>query len=144
MRIIALIITLSVTPATAGWFGPDNYDDCILENIKPGLSKQGAYAVKNSCRSKFSYSSGHGALTFGNPDDCILEHVKPEMLGMSVSLIRKACNSKYNKPKKTKKSSDLDEFRKTYVNKKEKPTIVPNKIIYFNGTPLYVHDPRVK
>lgn len=128
---------VAVSPVQAGWFGPDNYDDCILENIKPGLSKHGAYAVRNSCRSKFSYTSGNGVLTFGNPDDCILEHVKLDMIRMSVSLIRGACNSKYKKKqvKKTSKqeknkTSDLEEFRKTYIPDKAKQPTSKKKLKY--------------
>ena len=37
----------------AGWFGPNNYNDCILENIKGVTQIQAIHAVKSSCRSKF-------------------------------------------------------------------------------------------
>lgn len=50
--IFAALILISST-ANAGWFGPDNYDDCILESIKPSMAKEAVFAVKNACRSKF-------------------------------------------------------------------------------------------
>lgn len=37
----------------AGWFGPNNYDDCILENMKGVTQIQAIHAVTSACRSKF-------------------------------------------------------------------------------------------
>lgn len=40
-------------PTHAGWFGPNNYDECILENMKGVTIVQAVLAIKNSCRAKF-------------------------------------------------------------------------------------------
>lgn len=53
MKIIALIMMLIASPVQAGWFGPDNYDDCILDNVKPDMTKYAVIAVRNACRGKF-------------------------------------------------------------------------------------------
>jgi hypothetical protein len=37
----------------AGWFGPKNYDECILENMKGVTLRQAVWAIQNSCRAKF-------------------------------------------------------------------------------------------
>lgn len=40
--------------AAAGWFGPKNYDECILESMKGVTSDVAARAIMRSCREKFS------------------------------------------------------------------------------------------
>ena len=40
-------------PATAGWFGPDDYDECILESMQGVKSDVAAYHIRQSCREKF-------------------------------------------------------------------------------------------
>lgn len=51
---IALAIAL-VSDSTAAWslFGPSNYDDCVLENVKGAQSQQAVIAIKRSCSEKF-------------------------------------------------------------------------------------------
>lgn len=51
---MALVIVLTSTPARA-WslFGPNTYDDCVLENVKNAQSPQAVAAVKQSCKEKF-------------------------------------------------------------------------------------------
>ena len=39
--------------ALAGLFGPSNYDECILENMKGVGDKYAAGAIMRACRSKF-------------------------------------------------------------------------------------------
>lgn len=33
---------------------PQNYEDCVLEHIKPGISDRGALLVADACQRKFS------------------------------------------------------------------------------------------
>ena len=40
--------------ANAGLFGPGNYEECVLDNMKGITSDQAAGAVAAACRSKFS------------------------------------------------------------------------------------------
>ena len=37
----------------AGWFGPSNYDECILENMKGIADKSAVFAIKQACGNKF-------------------------------------------------------------------------------------------
>ena len=51
MKKILFLIALTPLSAQAGWFG--NYDDCVLDNMKAGLSNAGVAAVKTACRNKY-------------------------------------------------------------------------------------------
>lgn len=51
MKILVLLISIFPLTADAWWFG--NYDDCILENIKPGMSNAAVRIVKDACRGKY-------------------------------------------------------------------------------------------
>jgi hypothetical protein len=51
-RLLFFISVFSAT-AEAGWFGPDNYDECILGSMKGVTSDRAATAIARSCRSKF-------------------------------------------------------------------------------------------
>lgn len=39
--------------ASAGWFGPSNYDECILEGVKDAKTTAAASLVAQACRNKF-------------------------------------------------------------------------------------------
>jgi hypothetical protein len=53
MKKILFLIALVLLSASAQawWFG--NYDDCVLDNMKAGLSTAGVYAVQKACRNKY-------------------------------------------------------------------------------------------
>ena len=51
--LLFLICLFARGSAHAGWFGPNNYEDCILENIKGVTQTQAIGTIKNACRSKF-------------------------------------------------------------------------------------------
>jgi hypothetical protein len=42
-------------PAMGGWFGPSNYEECILENMKGVASDKAVREIKRACRVKFPY-----------------------------------------------------------------------------------------
>jgi methyl coenzyme M reductase subunit C-like uncharacterized protein (methanogenesis marker protein 7) len=94
LSIFGLSLSFSVI-ANAGIFGAGNYADCILENIKPNLSRDGALAVAYSCKKKYPSAKSIGIFDFGNFEDCLLEHVKPNMDRVSINYIRAACRNKY-------------------------------------------------
>lgn len=57
LRVSAMAATIGlVGPASAGWFGPSTYDECMFDKINEGRG-QAAYLVeayaKNVCREKF-------------------------------------------------------------------------------------------
>jgi hypothetical protein len=48
-----LIIFLCSGGAQAGWFGPSNFDECILDRIKGTQSDLAARAIMRACRQQF-------------------------------------------------------------------------------------------
>ena len=63
MRRAALVLLL----ALAACGGPRNYNQCILENVQPGLSNDAVRAVRGACRGEFP-SEGVSA---GDQEDVI-------------------------------------------------------------------------
>lgn len=51
--ILFLILSLSSIPVQAGWFGPSNYDECIIESMKGVQSNIAARLIYKSCKKKF-------------------------------------------------------------------------------------------
>lgn len=52
--VICLFIWMPI-PAMGGWFGPSNYEECILENMKGVASDKAVREIKRACRVKFPY-----------------------------------------------------------------------------------------
>ncbi len=50
---ITLGLALASGGAVAGWFGPDNYEECVLENMKGVTSNTAAAAIAKACDAKF-------------------------------------------------------------------------------------------
>jgi hypothetical protein len=61
------------TISYSGWFGPPDYDDCILEHIKGTTSESAVLYIKISCRRASQSKSWFGAPTY---DECILENMQ--------------------------------------------------------------------
>lgn len=54
MKLLSIFLLLAfIRPTHAGWFGPNNYEDCILENMKGVSQLQVMWTIKNACRAKF-------------------------------------------------------------------------------------------
>lgn len=49
---VSILITQSWS-VNASWFGPDNYEDCILENIPTAKTDRAVELVIQTCRQKF-------------------------------------------------------------------------------------------
>lgn len=50
---IGLVLFLQALTAWPGWFGPSNFDECILGNMKGVTSDLAAKSVARACRDKF-------------------------------------------------------------------------------------------
>lgn len=53
MMILKLALITFAGSASAGWFGPSNYEECILDNMKGVTSNAAAIAIASACRSQF-------------------------------------------------------------------------------------------
>lgn len=51
--IVTAILFLASASVSAGWFGPDNYDDCVLEKMKGQETKAAIIHARKACRKKF-------------------------------------------------------------------------------------------
>src|SRR3989344_762952 len=50
---LIIIVCIYPTVSLGGWFGPSNYDECVLESMKGVTSDLAARAIMRSCRDKF-------------------------------------------------------------------------------------------
>ncbi|RZB30376.1 MAG: hypothetical protein SRB1_02656 [Desulfobacteraceae bacterium Eth-SRB1] len=50
---VALCLALILVASQGGWFGPNDYDECILESMKGVTSDVAARLIRRSCRDKF-------------------------------------------------------------------------------------------
>ena len=55
MKVANAALTLFFLPlvASAGWFGPSNYDECILENMTGAAQREAAIMIRMACERKF-------------------------------------------------------------------------------------------
>ena len=51
---ITLLVLLMPSMASAGFFGPDNYEECVLDKMK-GQSKTMIHTARKACERKFPY-----------------------------------------------------------------------------------------
>lgn len=49
----ALILSINSGVVLAGWFGPKDFDECILKSMQGVTSNAAARAIHDSCRKKF-------------------------------------------------------------------------------------------
>ena len=50
---ISIILTIVCKSAISGWFGPSNYDECVIEGMKGVNGDIAARAIIKSCLNKF-------------------------------------------------------------------------------------------
>ena len=51
------LLAILANPVYASWFGPDNYEDCILENTPTAKTDLAVQLVMKTCRDKFPSKS---------------------------------------------------------------------------------------
>jgi len=73
----------------AGWFGPDNFEECIQINQKKTSSELAARAIHLACTKKFTEKTD---IEYAN---CILEHVGNTSSDLGVRAIVGACANIY-------------------------------------------------
>ena len=85
--------------AVAGWFGPDDYDECILKHMKGVNGRRAAGVVHRSCRNKFPDDSESRDRSgwFGSDDydECILKYMKGVNGRHPTGLVHRSCRNKF-------------------------------------------------
>lgn len=100
--LLAIIISLSINiNAYAGWFTPDNYWECILDNMQNVQSDTIAEEVVSSCKEKFAF---HDRIFvekkrpwFGpkTASACVLKYGKRVQTEIGARYIQSACYKLY-------------------------------------------------
>ncbi|MGE4441914.1 MAG: hypothetical protein AB7D27_10565 [Desulfomicrobium sp.] len=62
VAMFALCSCVVVNESYAGWFGPSNYDECILDNMKNVDSDAAARLVAQACRKKFPVNKNSNSI----------------------------------------------------------------------------------
>lgn len=73
MKWFLLLGLFAISPAKADWFGPDNFDDCILESMKGINSNSAANIIYRSCKNKFPVKKDEPV----EQDKKVVEYVDP-------------------------------------------------------------------
>lgn len=53
IRFLFFVLLLLPNSSYAGWFGPSNYNECILDEMKGVTSNLAAYNIERACRARF-------------------------------------------------------------------------------------------
>ena len=86
MKRILLSFVLCVfysNTAYASWFGPDNYEDCILEGIPTAKTDLAVQLVMSTCRDKFPSKKKADGKSWNRHLDVLGEYVCEQKLGGS-------------------------------------------------------------
>lgn len=51
--VVFFLVTSPIGSASAGWFGPSNYEECILDKMKGAKNTYAAAAIADACRKKY-------------------------------------------------------------------------------------------
>jgi hypothetical protein len=84
----------------AGIFSPDDYNECVLKNIKNAKNILAIVETESACKSKFPNKTKKGPSgIFGpkNYGDCILKYGKGLTDMYATSIITNACRDKFKK-----------------------------------------------
>ena len=69
-----LLLMVSTNVLAFSLFGPKNFDECVLENMKGVSSDDASHIIVKTCRRKFSEKEIDNIQK--NIDECVLENMK--------------------------------------------------------------------
>lgn len=94
---IVCLMLLAITPsATAGWFGPDDYSDCIFEGLKGVGNDKAVIAVMAACQRQYPGKPEPGWLDPGSYDACISRNMKGIVNDKATMAVEDACRRLYD------------------------------------------------
>jgi hypothetical protein len=80
--ILIIVLATVATQAMAGWFGPSNYEECVLGKLKEAKHTTGSYEdlAKSACRISFPCPEGE----FARYDhSCMPSNFEPGLIDLS-------------------------------------------------------------
>ena len=90
LLITILLFLSSVSLSHAGLFGPSNYEECVLENVKTAQTDRAVSAVMLMCQDKFL------KIKKAEYEDCVLKNLKTAQTDrQSRLLVKLACQRKF-------------------------------------------------
>ena len=101
----------------AGMFSPDDWTECVFENIKNLENQVSVINTFKACQSKFPnkpIKGNSGIFGPNNYDDCILKYGKGVELPSASKLIQLACTFKFKNFTDEDKNGKLPEEPPTY------------------------------
>ena len=84
--------------SSAGIFSPDDYYECIFNNMKHAKNRLSVFTTLRACKSKFPNTSKKATPDMFEPDnynDCVLKHNKGVENGYASLEIQQACSQKF-------------------------------------------------
>ena len=90
--ITILLFLLPVSLSHAGLFGPSNYEECVLENVKTAQTDRAVTAVRQTCQSMFPEKVIPVLLKLSKgmkADLVCTTNFKPDLWNLSVDVINK-------------------------------------------------------
>ena len=102
LAIIGYLLVLVMHPSQAGWFRPDNYWECLLDNMRKVQSDAIAQEVIKSCKSQFPFHKRvfikKKQPWFGvkTASQCVLKHGKNTPSEIAARRIQAACYKLYS------------------------------------------------
>ena len=112
LTFLAALLAASL-PANADLFGPDNYYECVFENLNKAYGSAGVHALRTSC-GEFTKDAKPGFFDRTTRSECILEHSKDAKSKSAEALLTQACNRYYRSRRSQKRpTKESVRFKKT-------------------------------
>lgn len=91
-----MLLLLLVSTNVFAWslFGPKDYGECVLDNMKDVKTNAAANIINRACEDKFKKGNKEKKL-----NECVLENMKGVRTNRAAHIINKACEDKFKKKK---------------------------------------------
>ena len=89
--------------STAGLFSPNDFNECIFQNMKDAKNNLSVVSTYQACKSKFPEKPPKGPSGLFGPksyNDCIIKYNKGVTHEIASTFIMSACSDKFEKTKK--------------------------------------------
>ncbi len=92
-KLVAFLVALWVAPCSAGWFGPDNYAECIEKYVPVAESNKAALALNSSCELEFQRE--FKTKKWLKYYDCLRDNLPGVKVDKAAVVIWQSCRDKY-------------------------------------------------
>jgi hypothetical protein len=101
-----VFLSLVLVIALTGCSRPDNFAECIVEDMQGVQNQQVFGAIYKSCRTKFPKAlseiekgSGRGLFSYKNREECVVDNAKDTTFPRAAMSVAVACACLYDEPK---------------------------------------------